>query len=181
MMKYKANLSLLALCVLLQVLCTVYPALTEHLAFAPFHLVGWLGLLSHMVAHANWPHLLGNFSFGLPFMLYLEHKLGSKRYTLFYILCGAGSAALMMAMDGVNLGMIGSSGAIMGCSVGACLVFGESRPMHLLGCCMAALLIIPQLAMAPLEALLGIAVYGHIGGALTAMALCTRLFQPSKL
>jgi membrane associated rhomboid family serine protease len=181
MMKFKANLFLLSLCTALQALCTIYPGLIEHLAFIPAYLAGWLGLLPHMVAHANWPHLLGNFSFGLPFMLYLEHRLGSKRYAMFYVLCGLGAAALMMAMEGIEVGMIGSSGAIMGVAVGACLSFGDNKPLHALGCLMAMLLIIPQLAMAPLEMLLGIAVYGHIGGALTAMLLSSRLFQPPTL
>jgi membrane associated rhomboid family serine protease len=180
-MRFKANLALLAFCVALQALCTVYPALTPYLAFQPGHLTGWLGLLPHMVAHANWPHLLGNFGFGLPFMLYLESKLGSKRYVIFYVLCGLGAAALMMAMEGVGMGMIGSSGAIMGVAIGACLAFGESRHLHVLGCLMAMLLLIPQLAMAPIGMIIGVAIYGHIGGALMAMLLSSRTFPPNKL
>lgn len=181
MMKYRVTLSLLAISVLIQLVATFQPAILPYLAFRPFVLFGWLGLLTHALAHANWPHLLGNFSFGLPFMLYLENRMGGEDFLKFYALCGLSSAGLMMVMEGIHIGMIGSSGAIMGVAMGACLSFGESRLQHALGLLMAMSLIIPQLMMAPIGDILGIAVYGHIGGALAAMCLSTRLFPPPKV
>lgn len=178
MKKLSGTIELLLLSLILQAICTLYPAFTEYLAFVPNQLSGWIGLISHMVAHANWPHLLGNFGFGLPFMLYLEHKLGKKAFLEFYFICGIASAMLNLLMMGGEHGMIGSSGAIMGCAVGAAVVYGDDLKHQVLGLGMVCLLLLPQLADVQYAALTQVAVWGHVGGALMALLLSTRLYKP---
>lgn len=165
--------------IVIQMVASLYPGLLNVLGLTPaLSVLSLVQVLTHMLSHANWPHLFGNFGFGLPFMIYSESRMGSKRFLLHYLLCGLGSCALFSLLT-PGVGMIGSSGAIMGAAVGACLQFGKSKPTHLLGLGMALLLIVPQIAMAPFQELLGVAVYGHIGGALMAMLLAARL-MPSK-
>jgi membrane associated rhomboid family serine protease len=181
-MKSKVTLSLLLVGILIQCLASLHPSVVDRLALSPaLSLLCLVRLFTHMLAHAGWGHLIGNFSFGLPFMLYLESRLGSKKFLVHYVACGIGSACLFALMTGGAQGMIGSSGAIMGASIGACLEFGDTKKMHVLGLVMALCLFIPQLAMAPLQDLLGVAIYGHVGGALTAMLLASRLMQPPKV
>ena len=88
MKKYSGTYGLLAVSVFLQSLCTVWPGLTESLAFnANAGLWAVVGLLFHAVSHGSWDHLLGNYVFGMPYMLYLEHKLGTRRFLSFYAIC----------------------------------------------------------------------------------------------
>lgn len=85
----------------------------------PVNLTWFARLITHMVSHGNLWHLLGNFVFGLPFMLYAEYKLQSTRkflklffYTGLVALAGQGIAEKFMPLQ---IGaVIGSSGAIFG-------------------------------------------------------------------
>lgn len=178
---YPVTLCLLLTSVLLQVLITAFPPAMNLLGFGPTFLAPFT-LFSHMVAHANWKHLLGNYCFGMPYMLYLEKKLKDpKEYLAFFVLCGLGSAFLNMAAMGFESGMIGSSGAIMGMMAGACMAFGSTKVEHGLGLLVLGFYLIMNLLMAPYSADYGIAYYGHVGGALTGLVLSCRLFQSSPL
>lgn len=180
-MKLKVTSALLLIAIAIQLLIEGHPYRMGLMTFTAGHgLRSMVELITHMLSHGSWPHLLGNFRFGLPFMIYLESKLGSKRFLLHYALCGLGSCLLMCLMD-PGVGMIGSSGATMGAAVGACLSFGTTKKHHLLGLGMVLALFLPQLAAAPTENFTGVAVYGHIGGALTAMLLSSRLLQVDKV
>lgn len=179
MNKLSGTMELLLVSVLLQLLCTIDPNIMDALAFTPISLTAPLTLLTHMVSHGNWMHLLGNFSFGLPFMLFLENKLGKSRFLSFYVLCGLGSALLNLSMVGPEQSMIGSSGAIMGCMAGACMAYGNTKLEHAVSLGLLMFLLTMNIVAAPMEALTGIAYWGHIGGALVGMLLSSR-FYPSK-
>jgi membrane associated rhomboid family serine protease len=71
---------------------------------------GWFQLFSHILGHANWEHLFGNFSFILLIGPILEEKYGSRNL-IFMILVTA------LATAGVNNlfwheGLLGASGIV---------------------------------------------------------------------
>lgn len=120
-----------------------------------------------MLSHGYWGHLWGNLAVGLPVMLYLEPKLGTKRFLKAYFLCGLGSMVLFTAMTGGA--MVGSSGALFGLTAIACRVYGDNREQRLLAHLVLLLWLIPQfMALAAMD---GIAHAGHIGGAITGLLL----------
>lgn len=182
MKKFPATTFLLGVSILLQVLFSVCPPLMDFLSFHPSQgPLGWAGIITYQVSHGSWSHLIGNFKFGLPFMLYLEYRLGRKQFLEFYFICGIASALLNLIIMGPDTGMIGSSGAIFGVAVGACLAFGESLQEHLLAVAVFSVLFIPQLALAPMQPILGVAFYGHIGGGLAGLLLCSRLYSHPQI
>lgn len=181
-MKNVVTLSLLVISIVIQIAISLYPPLLDVLALNPtLQPLLPLQLLTHMLSHANWDHLIGNFCFGLPFMAFLERRMGSKRFLAHYMLCGAGSLGVFLLMSSPGAGIVGSSGAIMGAAIGACLAFGDNKAEHVAGVAMALCLLLPQLAMAPLQDIIGVAVWGHVGGALTAMLLAARAMQQPRV
>lgn len=75
--------------------------------FKPYQLV------THMFAHANFFHILFNMYALWLFGAVLEKTWGSKRFLIFYFLCGlaAGLAQMFLVPQGAA---IGASGAVMG-------------------------------------------------------------------
>ena len=76
-------------------------------------------LFTHMVSHANWPHLLGNYTFGAPFKIYVEEKLkNTPKFLLLFFKLGLCAFLLEMVVVMCSryylTGFIGSSGAIFG-------------------------------------------------------------------
>lgn len=78
---------------------------------------GWLielrRLFTGLFLHADWPHLLGNVIFVLIFGFASERLLGSLRFLLLFLICGA-LANLVGAgiYSTLNVPIIGSSGAV---------------------------------------------------------------------
>lgn len=96
------------------------------LSWASFpHPVFFLNVITHMFAHANWAHLMGNYMYVLPYALYLEYRIGQARFVRFWLLCGLSALALQAStlfFMGSN-GVIGSSGAAFGIVAAAlCMV-----------------------------------------------------------
>lgn len=100
-------------------LISLSPDLTAFYYVTQVDLLWFARLFTHMVSHGDIWHLLGNFAFGLPFMLYAEHILKSPKaflklffYTGLVALLGQRIAELYSP---VQVGaVIGSSGAIFG-------------------------------------------------------------------
>jgi membrane associated rhomboid family serine protease len=72
-----------------------------------------LTLLTALLVHAAWPHLIGNLAFLLIFGLSAERVLGSRRFIVLFALCGmlANLAAALM-LRGSQRPIIGMSGAV---------------------------------------------------------------------
>ena len=72
-----------------------------------------LTLLTALLVHAAWPHLIGNLAFLLIFGLSAERVLGSRRFVVLFALCGmlANLAAALM-LRGSQRPIIGMSGAV---------------------------------------------------------------------
>lgn len=177
MIKYKGTTFLLMTSIILQVLCSAFPSLTDHLCFT-FQVFTWpITLFTHMVAHAGWGHLIGNYTFGLAPMMYVERQYGRKGLMNLFFLCGLTGALMNVIVHG-DVPCIGSSGAIFGMMAVACVTFGRSALEHLLALGLLLCVLVPQICMAPFSFLTGIAHWAHIGGALGGILLTHKLFRP---
>lgn len=185
----KATFKILALCIALQLMQSIFPNTIEVMALKMDNfndvrtvLYGLAQLITYQFSHAGWRHLIGNFAFGLPFMVYLEERMGERKFIEFYVLCGIASAALYACMPLSAGGLIGSSGSIFGIMAGACFTFKEGKKLgQVLAMALFAMQMTNQLGMLQLTFLMpGIAFAGHIGGALGAIIALHMGYQPSK-
>lgn len=89
-------------------------------------------MLTSMFLHGGWMHLLGNMWFLWIFGDNIEDILGSAKFLLFYLACGAAAAVAQYLGDpSSRVAMVGASGAIAGV-MGAYLVkFPHSRILSL--------------------------------------------------
>jgi len=78
-------------------------------------LPAWMTIFTSMFLHGGVMHLLGNMGYLWIFGDNIEASLGSRRYLIFYILCGvAAGLAQTIAAPLSDVPMIGASGAISG-------------------------------------------------------------------
>lgn len=77
-------------------------------------------LVTHMFMHGSWTHLFFNMFALWMFGNAVENYLGTRRFLIFYFVCGIGAACCFMLTQnlagGIIMGepMVGASGAIMG-------------------------------------------------------------------
>ena len=171
--KYKMTLKIFLFCFIIQTICSIFPSLTYYLAFNLSSPLSIFQLISYQFAHAGWPHFLGNFAFGLPFMVYVEYKLGSEKMLRSYLACGIAALVLHVLMSGSDNSLIGSSGSIFGLSSLACLLYGKSLLEKSLAYLFFLSMFIPQFILASYSLVMptSIAYWGHVGGALMAIFL----------
>src|SRR5450432_2002717 len=87
-------------------------AFVDYYALFPDHF-RFLNVLTSMFLHGGWMHVLGNMWFLWIFGDNIEDILGSAKYLLFYLLCGAAAAMAQFLGDpGSRVPMVGASGAI---------------------------------------------------------------------
>lgn len=135
---------------------------------------------TYMFLHANFQHLFFNMFALYMFGSRLEYELGSKRFLIYYTICGVG-AALFQYLTAITLGelpliLVGASGAVMG----LLLAFGVMHPNERL------LLLIPPMPIKAkwlvigyivLEIFMGwrgvgnVAHFAHVGGMLWGFLL----------
>lgn len=72
-------------------------------------------IFTSMFLHGGWMHLIGNMGYLWIFGDNIEASLGSRRYLIFYLVCGVAAAlAQVVVAPGSDIPMIGASGAISG-------------------------------------------------------------------
>jgi len=138
-------------------------------------------LFTHIVSHGNWSHLIGNFIFGGPYLLYLEHKLKStKKFVRLFFVFGFAAFAFQYIVSQFSmfpgLGLIGSSGAIFGVIGYSLNLRKKSKVINLLSKSLLCFFIITQ-AMSAHQSLYwpdGVAYAAHLGGLLAGVALSLR-------
>lgn len=136
--------------------------------------------ITYMFLHANLEHLFFNMFALWMFGRTLEYELGSRRFLVYYFVCGVG-AALVQYLVALGFGelplfLVGASGAVMG----LLLAFGVLHPDATI------MLLIPPIPMkakwfvigyAVIELLLGwrgvgqVAHFAHVGGMLWGLGL----------
>lgn len=89
-------------------------------------------VFTSMFLHAGWIHLIGNMLYLWIFADNVEDKMGRVRFVLFYLLCGAGAAALHVIMSPTSeTPTVGASGAIAGVLGAYFLLFPRARVLTL--------------------------------------------------
>jgi uncharacterized protein len=181
---YKMTTRILILCVALQVLQMLMPGIEQGQVFVPSLLFSLstlpqfiTGLILHMFSHAGWGHLAGNMFLGIPCMLYLEPKIGSRSLLANFMLLGAVAALAQSLMPFGGSGMIGSSGAVFGLYGMVCGMF----PNRKYGILMMLLALLPQLAALNLGPLGGSVANGaHLGGLVLGLMLAKSPLKASR-
>lgn len=102
----------------------------------PIHV--YLTMITAMFMHGGFMHLFGNMLFLWIFGDNLEHAMGSRKFLLFYLICGiaaAGAQVAATALTGGNayIPMLGASGAISGVLGGYLVLFPTRRVNVLIG------------------------------------------------
>lgn len=137
--------------------------------------------ITYMFLHGSLEHLFFNMFALWMFGRTLEYELGSRRFIIYYMVCGIGAALLQMGVAAAAgeyyIQLLGASGAVMG----LLLAFGVMHPNEVL-----ILLPIPipikakwfVIGYAVIELLLGwtgmqasVAHFAHVGGMLWGLAL----------
>lgn len=133
-----------------------------------------------MFLHANLEHIFFNMFALWMFGRTLEYELGSRRFLIYYMVCGVGAALIQyltaLALGELPLLLVGASGAVMG----LLLAFGVLHPNAVI------MLLFPPIPMKAkwfviiygvIELLLGwrgvgnVAHFAHVGGMLWGFLL----------
>jgi membrane associated rhomboid family serine protease len=156
--------------------------------------------ITSMFLHGGWMHLLGNALFLWIFGNNVEDSMGRLRFLVFYLLCGLAAAFTQVAINpAAAVPMVGASGAISGVLGAYLVLYPRVRvkvlfiliifvqvitvPAYLVLLWWIALQVIsglPQLSSVKTEASSGVAVWAHIGGFATGVAL-VKLFENRAL
>jgi membrane associated rhomboid family serine protease len=123
-----------AVCFLFELTLTPYGqrVVIERYALIPGHL-HLSALVTSMFLHGGWMHLIGNMWFLWVFGSRVEDVLGSFKYLIYYLLCGAIAAAVHIATNlGSPIPTLGASGAIAGIMGGFLLLYPRARIVTLI-------------------------------------------------
>ena len=156
----------------------------------------WWQVVTHMFMHGGFWHIFFNMYTLLIFGGVVEHYLGTKKFLLFYFVCGLGAVALHFGvqylqmqsyMEGAALGnatalqqieaikltpTVGASGAIYGVLMGYAMLFPESKmtllfpPVTLSAKWMVVIFAAIELVTGVSGLASGIAHFAHLGGML---------------
>ena len=157
---------------------------------APFYPPNLLRILVSMFLHGGWLHLGGNMLYLWIFGDNVEDRLGHFKYVIFYLLCGlAATLSHAIANPDSTLPSIGASGAIAGVLGAYIVLFPKARVTTLIPIFvfitireLPAVLVlglwfvlqffvgVASIGASP-DATGGVAVFAHIGGFVTGMAL----------
>jgi membrane associated rhomboid family serine protease len=129
-------------------------------------------LFSYMFIHAGFTHILFNMLALWMFGMELEHVMGSRKFLIFYLLCGLGGgiANLVVAPLFTSVGpTVGASGAVYGVLLAFGMMFPE-RPIYIyfLLPIKAKYFVVMYMAFEifSIGSMDGIAHFAHLGGAL---------------
>lgn len=109
-----------------------HPNVTAFYYTKPDSIMWFIRIITHMVSHGNFRHLMGNFLFGLPFMLYAEYRLNdAKKFLKLFFYTGLAALVGQRLLDSFSImpaiGVIGSSGAVFGIVAFALTIANETK------------------------------------------------------
>lgn len=134
-------------------------------------------LITHQFLHAGWLHLIFNMFALATIAPAVEEKVGSKKFLLFYLLCGVGSAILHLSLITSNNPMVGASGAVYGILLYFMFLRPDEKlylffiPIGIRAKYLIPVLLTVELYLATNSLNDGIGHWAHIGGAITGTTL----------
>ena len=173
--------------------CIIFLAMSlipnVNLFFSEYLQLFWFGspyyhsyqFVTYMFLHGGFWHLFSNMFALWMFGQTLEYELGSRRFLIYYMICGIGAALLQMGIASLTgeiyFRLVGASGAVMG----LLLAFGVMHPNNMIYIMPLPFPIKAKwfvVGYAVLELLLGwsgtdsgIAHFAHVGGMLWGLGL----------
>ncbi|MDQ3143008.1 MAG: rhomboid family intramembrane serine protease [Bacteroidota bacterium] len=140
-------------------------------------------IVTHMFMHGSINHLFFNMLSLFFLGPFIENYLGTKRFVVFYFICGFGGAFLHLLikyfqiyyggeLESLNIPMLGASAAITGLFIALAYLFPDLElymmfiPIPIKAKYLAIIAIISDLAFGLTGYATGIAHFAHLGGAL---------------
>ena len=143
--------------------------------YPEFH---WYQPFTSMFLHGGIMHIMFNMFALCSIGTYVESYLGSRRFLLYYLICGLCGAFLFMFMSTANVPSIGASGAIYGIVLMFALLFPEEKlffffiPIGIKAKYLISVLFLIEVVMGftagPSD---NVAHFAHVGGGLAGLAL----------
>lgn len=131
-------------------------------------------LFTYMFMHANWSHIIFNMFALWMFGYVLENYWGSRRFLVYYLVCGIGAGLCNLLVPGWGL-TVGASGAVYGILLAFGMLFPEERIyLYFLMPIKAKWFVIGYAAIELFEGLFvadGVAHFAHLGGMLFGLLL----------
>ena len=150
----------------------------------------WWQVITHMFMHGGFFHIFFNMYTLFIFGVVVERIIGSRKFVLFYFICGLGAAALQIGTQYLEMQAfisagatqsiaalkstptVGASGAIYGVLIGYAMLFPESKmtlifpPVTLSAKWMVIIFAAIELFTGVLGWVDGVAHFAHLGGML---------------
>lgn len=131
---------------------------------------------TYMYVHGGFAHVFFNMFSFIMFGPTIEHTMGSRKFFIFYTLCGIGSSVLFIILTGISdIPLVGASGAIFGVVTAYGLLFPRNI-IYVYYVPMPAIVAIGLFAVIELFSGItglqpGIANFGHLGGMIVGFIL----------
>jgi len=138
----------------------------------------WWQPVTYMFMHGGFWHIFFNMYSLFIFGCIVERVIGSKKFLIFYFVCGLGAAALHLGVQALGAGAslytptVGASGAIYGVIIAYAMLFPDAQltllfpPITLSAKWMAIIFIGIELFTGITGTMDGVAHLAHLGGAL---------------
>ncbi len=131
-------------------------------------------LFTYMFMHSGWSHIIFNMFALWMFGYVLENYWGSRRFLVYYLVCGIGAGLCNLLVPGWGI-TVGASGAVYGILLAFGMMFPEERIyLYFLMPIKAKWFVIGYAAIELLEGIFatdGIAHFAHLGGMLFGLLL----------
>ena len=139
-------------------------------------------IVTHMFMHGGFWHILFNMYTLFIFGMVVERTIGTKKFLVYYFLCGLGAAALhigVQALSGASLYVptLGASGAVYGVLLAYAYLFPDNKltllfpPVTLSAKWMVLIFLGIELITGITGTAEGVAHFAHLGGALMGWLL----------
>ena len=141
----------------------------------------WWQFVTHMFMHGNFAHIFFNMWSLFVFGPLLERLWGSKKFLIFYFVCGLGAALchelVLMTQPLSNIPTVGASGAIYGLLLGFDMLYPNYvltlvfPPVSLKAKWFVVIFAVIELVTGILGTRDGVAHFAHLGGMLFGLIL----------
>jgi membrane associated rhomboid family serine protease len=165
----------------------VFGVIEFYLALSPIgsgHFYPWQ-ILTYMFLHGGFLHLFFNMLALWMFGVELEHLWGSRRFLIYYLLCGVGGAVtnlIVAPLIGQEAPTVGASGAVFGVLLAFGVLFPD-RPIYLYFLLpvkakyFVTFYILWELFLGVTQTSDGVAHFAHLGGAAVGFLYLIREIQ----